>query len=177
MYSKKLENKLNTLIKKYELNNKSPYSDSYYNSSDITWGFKPEGSLRLSDHWNFESCGELHCKTDCGTKNGWYLGQYSNGTYKLILKVFTDEELELEERSKNNYFNKLEKEAIKRAKKLAIIKSKLEKGSNMLISYEVSTKSGRHFSYKTIEEVCFCQGKWAHTSNGKKRVFTILEVK
>lgn len=84
MNSKKLNDKLNKILKKWEVVNKSPYSNSFYNTNDISWGSKPEGSLRISDHWNFRTQGELHCETTCGTTEGWYLGVYTNGKYELI---------------------------------------------------------------------------------------------
>lgn len=67
---------------------KSPYSKSFYNSRDIDWGYKPEGSIRLSDHWNFEdSWGDLHCQTtDPEFKKGWALGVYHNGKYEITRK-------------------------------------------------------------------------------------------
>ena len=45
-------------INKFKHINKSPYSSSYYNVQGITWDYKPEGSLRISDHWNFTSNGK-----------------------------------------------------------------------------------------------------------------------
>ena len=36
-------------INKFEYINKSPYSLTYYNVPEITWDYKPEGSLRISD--------------------------------------------------------------------------------------------------------------------------------
>lgn len=68
--------------------NKSPYSDSFYNSKDIDWNYKPEGSLRLSDHWNFWSQGKTHCEVE-GTdgeliENCWMLCQFKNGKYHII---------------------------------------------------------------------------------------------
>jgi hypothetical protein len=47
-----------------ELSN-SPYSFSSYiipKGEQITWGYKPDNSFRISDHWNFYSQGEIHCK-------------------------------------------------------------------------------------------------------------------
>lgn len=74
-------------ITKWEIVNSSPYSSSYYNANDISWGSKPEGSLRISDHWNFESNGEIHCKLK-GIKeyqsNRWILAKYKNGEYIII---------------------------------------------------------------------------------------------
>lgn len=68
---------------------KSPYSDSFYNSKDIDFGYKPEGSLRISDHWNFgddhKECQIVNCKN---YNEGWKCCQYHNGKYYLI-KDFT----------------------------------------------------------------------------------------
>lgn len=64
----------------------SPYSHSCYNSKNIDWDYKPENSLRLSDHWNFESNGEIHCKlynNEEYTKK-LLLCQYINGYYHII---------------------------------------------------------------------------------------------
>lgn len=72
---------------------KSPYSMSFYNTKDVGWDHKPEGSLRVSDHWNFETYGELHCQTldpNFALKPGQNaLGQYEHGKYR-ILKVFNN---------------------------------------------------------------------------------------
>ena len=75
------------LIKTWEVASKSPYSYSFYDSNDIDWGYKPEGSLRISDHWNFESCGEKHCQLDTTEEyvgGVWILARYENGIYKEL---------------------------------------------------------------------------------------------
>lgn len=59
----------------------SPYSFSSYafeKGGEISWGSKPLDSYRLSDHWNFQSCGETHCK----------LSNTKEYTQKLILAKF-----------------------------------------------------------------------------------------
>lgn len=64
--------------------NKSPYSASFYNSYNIDWDSKPEGSLRISDHWNFMSKGKMHCKLNTTKEylqNTWILGKFINGEY------------------------------------------------------------------------------------------------
>lgn len=61
---------------------KSPYSMSFYSSKDISWGHKPEGSLRVSDHWNFGYDGE-HCPT-AEPVEGWAVCRFENGKYHLI---------------------------------------------------------------------------------------------
>ena len=64
----------------------SPYSSSYYNAKDITWNSKPEGSLRLSDHWNFESQGTKHCQLENTNEytEKLMLCEYHNGKYRII---------------------------------------------------------------------------------------------
>ena len=90
--SKNETDKLNQLQKFYDLANKngyrisvSPYSESAYALNpydEITWGYKPENSLRLSDHWNFISKGELHEETDDSfLSDGYKVGRYENGMY------------------------------------------------------------------------------------------------
>lgn len=62
----------------------SPYSNSFYSSKNIDWGYKPECSLRVSDHWNFGENGE-HCPTD-EPVDGWAVCKFENGKYHLIKK-------------------------------------------------------------------------------------------
>lgn len=69
----------------------SPYSTSAYNSKNISWGYKPENSLRLADHWNFESQSQIHCLMEDETKNNhMMLCKYVDGVYKII-KDYTEE--------------------------------------------------------------------------------------
>lgn len=74
-------------VSSWEIVSKSPYSKSFYNSKEIGWDSKPEGSLRVSDHWNFESKGEKHCKLDTTDEyitGVWILARYENGIYHEI---------------------------------------------------------------------------------------------
>lgn len=81
----------------YKAFNKSPYSNSFYNSNDIDWGYKPEGSIRISDHWGFESLGEKHCVIDFESLTdedeqeqlnmSWLVCVYKNGKYHIIEKI------------------------------------------------------------------------------------------
>jgi hypothetical protein len=70
---------------------KSPYSNTFYNSKEISWGYKPDGSFRVSDHWNFEVRGNKHCLTESPVKNTTHvsLGQYDRkrGKYKILLTL------------------------------------------------------------------------------------------
>lgn len=77
-------------INKFEHINKSPHSSTYYNAPKVTWDYKPEGSLRISDHWNFVSHGAKHClldNTEEVIQNNWILAKYIDGKYH-ILKEF-----------------------------------------------------------------------------------------
>ena len=90
------EQVVSSLIK-YKAFNKSPYSNSFYNSNDIDWGHKPEGSIRISDHWGFESLGEKHCVIDFEDLTdedeqeqlnmSWLVCVYRNGKYHIIEKI------------------------------------------------------------------------------------------
>lgn len=67
---------------------KSPYGDSYYLTKEgesIDWGYKPEGSYRLSDHWNWNDGKE--CPTDTNTDFKLAIGKYQNGKYTLVTKL------------------------------------------------------------------------------------------
>ena len=94
MFSKQNRDKLQKILKKYNFCQQSPYSESFYTEGEITWDSKPEGSLRLSDHWNFESEGETHCKLDSTSEylQKWLVCEYHNGTYHIVEEVFTAEE-------------------------------------------------------------------------------------
>lgn len=64
----------------------SPYGDSWYSSKEISWEYKPEGSLRIADHWNFVTKdGKKHCQTTDGDlKEGWAIGRFVGGKYEII---------------------------------------------------------------------------------------------
>jgi hypothetical protein len=92
---------------KWSTVNRSPYSFSFYNSNDISWSHKPEGSLRISNHWNFrgtkydskgwkvDNPNQIHCKIK-GTGpsypsiNKWLLCRYEKGEY-IKLKEYKPE--------------------------------------------------------------------------------------
>lgn len=64
---------------------KSPYSDSFYahkEEEEISFGFKPNGSYRISDHWNWDK-GD-HCPTDTNENFGVALAIFINGKYTQI---------------------------------------------------------------------------------------------
>ena len=82
-------------MRKWDIIVKSPYSNSFYNSLEIGWSSKPDGSYRVSDHWNFVSQDKKHCETTTKVPTNTHisLGQYdaSLGKYK-ILKTIIDKD-------------------------------------------------------------------------------------
>lgn len=89
IYNEENHNGIINILSSFKKINKSPYSSSFYDSDDISWDSKPEGSLRLSDHWNFYSWGEQHCCLD-STKEytqKWLLCQYHNGVYHVVKEL------------------------------------------------------------------------------------------
>ena len=67
---------------------KSPYSESFYahpEDDKVDWGYKPDGSYRLSDHWNWFSYNRIHCPTIEGQgSDAIQIRQFKNGAYELI---------------------------------------------------------------------------------------------
>lgn len=62
---------------------KSPYSESFYlhrKGEEITWNEKPEGSYRLSNHWNFDG----HCESDDIGDNEIAIGRFCRGKYVKV---------------------------------------------------------------------------------------------
>ena len=77
-------------MKTWEVIYKSPYSNSFYNTTEINWGDKPNCSLRVSDHWNFSTrktklTGRLHCKTN---KNVLNKSKYTIGKYNSEKDIY-----------------------------------------------------------------------------------------
>lgn len=76
-------NTLKSVIEnEFKVTSKSPHSKSFYNSDDIDWGYKPEGSLRISDHWNFRGSCETHDEVENNTHLS--VGKYRDGKYDII---------------------------------------------------------------------------------------------
>lgn len=81
------------LIKDWDDVSFSPYSKSFYSSSNIDWDYKPENSYRISNHWNFYSQGGYHCKIeDESKKYNWLLCKYVNGVYEIVKDLTSDKE-------------------------------------------------------------------------------------
>lgn len=89
---------IKNIMATWEVINRSPYSDTFYNSTDITWGHKPDKSYRVSDHWNFFTHNKWHCETEDKVKNTTHvsLGQYNGrtGLYKILLTLPTNKQSE-----------------------------------------------------------------------------------
>ena len=72
-------------MKEWEYISKSPYSNSFYSSKDVTFANKPNGSMRVSDHWNFTSMrdNKLHSRTNINVENNiqWCMGIFNADTH------------------------------------------------------------------------------------------------
>lgn len=79
------------MMKDWEVIFKSPYSNSFYSSTDVSWDRKPDGCFRVSDHWNFYANDKMHCQTDSKVLNTSHvsIGQYNKklGIYKILKSV------------------------------------------------------------------------------------------
>lgn len=75
----------------WDVISKSPYSDSYYSASGISWDHKPDRVIRVSDHWNFTHGGDLHCETDVPVEDvrTWAAAEYhkEDGRFHVLKTV------------------------------------------------------------------------------------------
>jgi len=69
----------------------SPFGESFY-SKEKNWDMTLENTLRLSDHWNFQTLkfsNKIHCKTNIPLENNtmWTIGKYDNKTetYNILI--------------------------------------------------------------------------------------------
>lgn len=88
-YPNTMPDEIVNIMDTWTIISQSPFSNSYYNTNDKSWDYTPEGSFRVSDHWNFVSDdGKIHCKTNVNVEaNTWTLAQYTNGVYVVIKSV------------------------------------------------------------------------------------------
>ncbi len=97
-----------------EINNPSPYnrytSGSFYDCNDKNWDYTPDGSLRVSDHWNFYSRGSIHCVTDVANEaltDKWTIARYdAKREVYVVLSTFDKDHTALikrEQRAENKY--------------------------------------------------------------------------
>lgn len=81
---------LQSEMKGWQVVSKSPYSQSYYDITNKSWGPDPHGFQRIADHWNWSGEGKLHAQTDVPVKNGyWTQAKYNaeSGKYEVIKSV------------------------------------------------------------------------------------------
>lgn len=71
----------------------SPYSGSVYaipKGEKVEWGYKPEGSYRVSNHWNWETkygdyeTSVINCPTNTGEDFGQAVAIFKNGKYYKV---------------------------------------------------------------------------------------------
>lgn len=91
LFPASMPDEVREIIKKWKVVSKSPYSDSFYDITNKSWGEDPDGFMRVADHWNFETRmddGRVHAKTDKPVQNNkqWALGKYDadKGVYHII---------------------------------------------------------------------------------------------
>jgi len=79
-------------IKNWKLANRAPYDNSFYNrSSGVSWEHTPDETIRIADHWNFETAydNKIHCILDTTQEyitGIWIMAKYSKelGIYKEL---------------------------------------------------------------------------------------------
>jgi len=89
---------------------KSPYNNKSYYNEPKGWDFFKDGGIRVSDHWNFSTRGQIHCKTkQVVEENGWSVGIYDseNDIYNIINTYPVVKEHEFSEELKNLFYKKL----------------------------------------------------------------------
>lgn len=68
----------------------SPYnryaSGSFYSKEGKSWDYTPEDCIRVSDHWNFYSKGQIHCKTD--VEDAKLIGKWVVARYNTTLDLY-----------------------------------------------------------------------------------------
>lgn len=120
-----------------EVKSASPYnryaSGSFYTKEGKTWGHTPEGTIRISDHWNFYSRGDKHCITDVEDSKiagKWVTAKYNSltGVYEVISvdeKDFTALTKQEQRRSNKNYTDDLITRREKRVIRANAIRNKI----------------------------------------------------
>lgn len=139
------------MMKDWPVIQKSPYSDSFYSSTDIGWSHKPEGSYRVSDHWNFTTNRDgksvKHCITDKSvpTTSHITIAQYRNGIYHVILSEPTEKQVEKEVKQKEKLKYLKDPEVIYQKR---LFKDRIHRGEVFGdITINGKTYKGRIFKY------------------------------
>jgi hypothetical protein len=121
---------------------KSPFSNSFYSSDDISWSHKPHNSYRVSDHWNFTTnrSDKVHCKTTEPVKNTSHisLGKFDGkiGKYEMLLSEISFNQL-------NKIRNKEEREKYLKDPEIIKMKKKFKEDVNSGdIFIEIKLKDG-----------------------------------
>lgn len=143
--------KIKMMMKDWPVIQKSPYSDSFYSSTDIGWSHKPEGSYRVSDHWNFtthrDGKSKKHCETDRSvpTTSHITIAQYKDGIYHVILSEPTEKQVEREVKQKEKLKYLKDPEVIYQKR---LFKDRIHRGEVFGdITISGKTYKGRIFKY------------------------------
>jgi len=144
---------IQAMMRKWEVIQKSPYSNSFYSSTEIFWSSKPEGSYRVSDHWNFKSNydNKKHCETNGPAPNNTHISiaKYTNGKYDIILSELSKKSLV------RNIKNSLRRDYLKSPEtiyKRSLFKRRIENGE-IYIELELKDEvyKGRVLKYTGYE--------------------------
>lgn len=144
--------KIVDMMKSWDLIYKSPYSKSFYSSTDIGWSHKPDNSYRVSDHWNFKTNRNdtIHCKTDKVVplnNTHFAIGKYSKDKdlYEIIL-------IEPSNKFVNKKVSKLKKlQYFKDFDTLKVRKEFKDKVRSGLIDVEITFKDGKIISGNVLK--------------------------
>lgn len=73
------------LIRTWDFIQKSPYSLSLYDKPK-DWNDALPNTIRISDHWNFESQGKMHCETfgDVPNNTHWCIAIFDDNIKKFV---------------------------------------------------------------------------------------------
>lgn len=83
-------NKIKNILEGFKEVSESPYSESFYDRK-VKCGEKPEGTIRVSDHWNYLGRDdELHAVTDIDITKNWAIGIYKEGIYEIVWQFDQD---------------------------------------------------------------------------------------
>lgn len=91
-----IPSKIKEMMMNWDIIYKSPYSNSFYSSTDISWTHKPDGSYRVANHWNFVTSKgpKKHCVTDIKVQNTTHIsiGRFSKEKrgYEILLSEPTE---------------------------------------------------------------------------------------
>lgn len=141
LFPSTMPDEVRNIIKKWKVVSKSPYSYSFYDITNKSWGEDPDNFLRVADHWNFNTSiddGRVHAKTDKPVINNkqWALGRYDATTETYHIIQIWDYEADPNNDRLNQQLREIEKARVRNAK--AMIASVKDLPSKRVLAAMVS---------------------------------------